>query len=54
MLESLQLLHFHIGSQVNAISVIKEAMREACQIYVELVSLGAPTAPMWRWTGRGL
>ena len=42
MLESLQLLHFHIGSQVNAISVIKEAMREACQIYVELVSLGAP------------
>ncbi len=42
MLESLQLLHFHIGSQVNAISVIKEAMREACQIYVELISLGAP------------
>ncbi|MEM8505373.1 MAG: biosynthetic arginine decarboxylase [Cyanobacteria bacterium P01_D01_bin.1] len=42
MLESLQLLHFHIGSQVSAISVIKEAMREACQIYVELVSLGAP------------
>ena len=42
MLNSLQLLHFHIGSQVNAISVIKEAMREACQIYVELVSLGAP------------
>ncbi|WP_227500065.1 biosynthetic arginine decarboxylase [Synechococcus sp. PCC 7335] len=42
MLDSLQLLHFHIGSQVNAISVIKDAMREACQIYVELVSLGAP------------
>lgn len=42
MLDSLQLLHFHIGSQVNAISVIKEAMREASQIYVELASLGAP------------
>lgn len=42
MLDSLQLLHFHIGSQINAISVIKEAMREACQIYVELISLGAP------------
>lgn len=42
MLDRLQLLHFHIGSQVNAISVIKEAMREACQIYVELVDLGAP------------
>lgn len=42
MLSSLQLLHFHIGSQVSAISVIKEALREACQIYVELVKLGAP------------
>ena len=42
MLSSLQLLHFHIGSQVSAISVLKEALREACQIYVELVKLGAP------------
>ncbi|MEO1620738.1 MAG: biosynthetic arginine decarboxylase, partial [Cyanobacteria bacterium J06632_3] len=42
MLDSLQLLHFHIGSQINAISVIKAAMREASQIYVELVELGAP------------
>ncbi len=42
MLSSLQLLHFHIGSQVSAISVIKDALREACQIYVELVKLGAP------------
>ncbi|MEL7353019.1 MAG: biosynthetic arginine decarboxylase [Cyanobacteria bacterium P01_A01_bin.116] len=42
MLDCLQLLHFHIGSQIAAISVIKEAMREACQIYVELAKLGAP------------
>ncbi|MGI8934747.1 biosynthetic arginine decarboxylase [Leptolyngbya sp. BC1307] len=42
MLSSLELLHFHIGSQVSAISVIKDALREACQIYVELVELGAP------------
>ncbi|MGB7085931.1 MAG: biosynthetic arginine decarboxylase, partial [Phormidesmis sp.] len=42
MLCCLQLLHFHIGSQVSAISVIKEALREACQIYVELAKLGAP------------
>lgn len=41
MLDSLQLLHFHIGSQISAISVIKEALREAGQIYVELVRLGA-------------
>ena len=39
-LESLQLLHFHIGSQVSSISVIKEAIREAAQIYVELTAIG--------------
>ena len=42
MLSSLELLHFHIGSQVSAISVLKDALREACRIYVELVKLGAP------------
>ena len=41
MLNSLQLLHFHIGSQISAISVIKDAIREASQIYVELSALGA-------------
>jgi len=41
MLSSLQLLHFHIGSQISAIGVIKDAIREASQIYVELSALGA-------------
>lgn len=41
MLDCLQLLHFHIGSQISAIGVIKDALREASQIYVELVRLGA-------------
>ncbi|MCH9055544.1 biosynthetic arginine decarboxylase [Synechococcus sp. PCC 6717] len=41
MLDALQLLHFHIGSQISAISVIKDAIREAGQIYGELVRLGA-------------
>lgn len=41
MLDCLQLLHFHIGSQISAISVLKEAMREASQIYIELSRLGA-------------
>ncbi|WAL59723.1 biosynthetic arginine decarboxylase [Thermocoleostomius sinensis] len=41
MLNSLQLLHFHIGSQISSISVIKDAIREAGQIYGELVKLGA-------------
>ncbi|MFP4135326.1 MAG: biosynthetic arginine decarboxylase [Halothece sp.] len=40
-LDCLQLLHFHVGSQVSSISVIKEAIREAAQIYVELTQLGS-------------
>lgn len=42
MLDCLRLLHFHIGSQISSISTIKEALREACQVYVELVKMGAP------------
>lgn len=41
MLSCLQLLHFHIGSQISAISKVKDAIREASQIYVELAKLGA-------------
>lgn len=41
LLDSLQLLHFHIGSQISAISVIKDALREAGQIYVALAKMGA-------------
>ena len=40
-LDCLQLLHFHIGSQISAIKTIKDAIREASQIYVQLVKLGA-------------
>jgi len=41
MLDCLQLLHFHIGSQISAIGTIKNAIREAAQIYGELVKMGA-------------
>jgi arginine decarboxylase len=41
MLDCLQLLHYHIGSQISSISVIKDAIREASQIYTELANLGA-------------
>jgi arginine decarboxylase len=41
MLNCLQLLHFHIGSQISSISVIKDAISEASKIYVELAQLGA-------------
>lgn len=41
LLESLQLLHFHIGSQISSIGIIKHALREAGRIYVELARMGA-------------
>jgi arginine decarboxylase len=41
LLDCLQLLHFHIGSQVSAIRNIKSALKEAARFYVELRKLGA-------------
>ncbi|MBL1209243.1 biosynthetic arginine decarboxylase [Geminocystis sp. GBBB08] len=40
-LNCLQLLHFHIGSQISSIAVIKDAIREASQIYIQLSKMGA-------------
>jgi len=42
MLDCLQLLHFHIGSQVSAIRSVKKALQEAGRIFTELARLGAP------------
>ena len=41
MLDCLQLLHFHIGSQISSIIPIKNAMQEAANMYVELAKMGA-------------
>jgi arginine decarboxylase len=41
MLDCLELLHFHIGSQITAIQAHKEALREASRIYVGLKQMGA-------------
>ncbi|MEM8643095.1 MAG: biosynthetic arginine decarboxylase [Cyanobacteria bacterium P01_G01_bin.54] len=41
-LSCLKLLHFHAGSQIAAIRVIKDTIREASQLYVALSELGAP------------
>jgi len=41
MLDCLQLLHFHIGSQISSIQPIKSSMQEAANLYVELAKLGA-------------
>ena len=42
LINELKLLHFHIGSQISDISIIKDALQEASQIFVELSKLGAP------------
>ena len=41
MLDCLELLHFHIGSQISAIRAHKDALREASRIFVGLHGLGA-------------
>jgi arginine decarboxylase len=41
MMDCLELLHFHIGSQITTIRAHKEALREAMRIYVGLYRLGA-------------
>jgi arginine decarboxylase len=41
-LECLQLLHFHLGSQITNIRAIKEGLAEACRIFIELRQAGAP------------
>ena len=41
MLDCLELLHFHIGSQITAIRAIKDALTESTRIYAELHGLGA-------------
>ena len=40
MLESLNLLHFHIGSQITKIDKIKSALIEGTRVYVEMSKLG--------------
>ena len=39
--DALQLLHFHLGSQITNIRNVKNALNEAARIYVELARTGA-------------
>lgn len=41
MLDCLEMLHFHIGSQISSVRAIKDAMRESCRVYVEIAKAGA-------------
>ena len=44
MLDCLELLHFHIGSQISAIRAHKDALREASRIFAGLHDMGARPA----------
>ncbi|MEK7729066.1 MAG: biosynthetic arginine decarboxylase, partial [candidate division KSB1 bacterium] len=41
LLHYLNLLHYHLGSQITAIRSVKDALREAARYYVELKKMGA-------------
>jgi arginine decarboxylase len=41
MLEALELLHFHIGSQIPSISCVKGSLKEGARFYTELHAMGA-------------
>src|SRR5262249_14526812 len=41
MMDCLQLLHFHIGSQITSIRPIKDSLQEACRVYADLCAMGA-------------
>lgn len=41
-LHCLKVLHYHQGSQIPNISVIREGVTEACRMYIDLVREGAP------------
>ncbi len=40
--EAFKLLHFHLGSQITNVQLLKQATKEIAQIYAELVKLGLP------------
>ena len=52
MLECLELVHFHIGSQITAIRAHKDAIKEASRVYVGLHQMGA--LPRFLDVGGGL
>ncbi|MDP1822090.1 MAG: biosynthetic arginine decarboxylase [Archangium sp.] len=42
LMDSFELLHFHLGSQISNIRNVKNALREVGRFYVEVRRLGAP------------
>jgi arginine decarboxylase len=52
MLDSLELLHYHIGSQISSISSVKGSLKEGTRFYTELYQMGA--RPKYIDVGGGL
>ena len=52
MLDCLELLHFHIGSQITSISSVKGSLKEGTRFYTELFHMGA--RPKYIDVGGGL
>ena len=46
MLDCLQMLHFHLGSQIPNIRNIRDGVAEACRFYIDLINEGAPMGYM--------
>lgn len=42
--DAIQLLHFHVGSQLSDIRFVREAIQEAARIYARLIKRGIPLA----------
>jgi arginine decarboxylase len=42
MADALRLVHFHVGSQVSDIGVVKRAVREAARFFAKLAKMGHP------------
>ena len=53
MQDCLKLLHFHLGSQITNIRIVKGALNEAARVYTELAKLGRrPSVHRRRWRSR--
>ncbi|WP_250658038.1 biosynthetic arginine decarboxylase [Alkalimarinus coralli] len=52
MIDCLEMLHFHLGSQIPSIHNIRQGVQEACRYYISMIAEGAPMG--YLDTGGGL
>ena len=52
MIDALELLHFHVGSQISSIQAIKSSLKEGARVFAELYALGS--RPRYVDVGGGL